>query len=99
MSAMIKGRSAPSYRGSQSDDDFQRHNANRHHREGSGQDRLGQQATAMYTDQRDCWRSDGHYYYLKSLGDYGPLDGQWVNAKKLEQAGRTSAGARLWRSK
>ena len=36
--------SPPSYRSRQSDNDFQRHNADRHHREGSGQDRTGQSA-------------------------------------------------------
>ena len=93
--------SPPSYRGTQSDDDFQRHNANRHHREGSGQDRLGQRAAqkdAEYTAIDEINGSDGRYCYLKSLGNYGPLDGQWVNVKNLEQAGMTSEGERLWRS-
>lgn len=40
----VKARSSGYYQGKQSDDDFQRHNANRHHREGSGQDRFRQQA-------------------------------------------------------
>ena len=84
--------SALSYHGSQSDGDRQQHNAERHHREGRGQDRLG----ALYTEKRG---SDGLYVYLKSLGGHGPLDGKRVNVKKLEQAGTTSAGARLWRSK
>ena len=76
----------------QTDDDFQRHNANRHHREGSGQDRSG----ALYIEKSG---SGGRYVYLKSFGNYGPLDGQWVNVMKLEGAGTTSAGERLWRSK
>ena len=84
--------SPPSYHGRQSDDDRQRHNANRHHREGRGQDRTG----AIYTGKNG---SDGRYCYLKSLGNYGPLDGQWVNVKNLVQAGTTSGGEKIWRSK
>ena len=84
--------SPPSYRGRQSDDDFQRHNANRHHREGRGQDRSG----ALYTEKSG---SGGGYVCLKSVGNYGPLDGQWVNVMKLEGAGTTSEGEKLWRRK
>ena len=84
--------SPPSYHGRQSDADRQNHNAIRHHREGRGQDR----SATVYTGK--CG-SDGLHVYLKSLGDHGPLDGQWVNVKKLEQAGMTSEGKRLWRSK
>ena len=94
--------SPPSYRGRQSDDDFQRHNANRHHREGSGQDRLGQRAAqkdARYTAKDEERRYDGRYCRLESLGTLGPLHGQWVNVEKLERAGTTSAGEKLWRSK
>ncbi|KAF6231214.1 hypothetical protein HO173_010546 [Letharia columbiana] len=42
MSAKMVARSMPYYQGKQSDDDFQRHNANRHRREESGQDRWEQ---------------------------------------------------------
>lgn len=94
--------SPPSYRGRQSDDDFQRHNADRHHREGSGQDRLGQQAAqkdAKYTAIGAKVDYDGRYYRLESVGKYGPLHGEWANLKKLEQAGTTSGGEQLWRSK
>lgn len=79
--------SPPSYRVRQSDDDFQRHNANRHHHEGRGQDRSG----ALYTEKGG---SGGPYVYLKSLGKYGPLDGQRVNVMKLEGAGTTSEATR-----
>ena len=81
-----------SYHTEQSDSNWQQHNADRHHREGRGQDRLG----ALY---KETSGSNGHYVYLKSLGGCGPLDGKRVNVKKLEQAGRTSAGEKLWRSK
>ena len=81
-----------SYHTKQSDSNCQQHNADRHHREGRGQDRLG----ALYKETRG---SNGLYVYLKSLGGCGPLDGQCVNVKKLEQAGTTSEGERLWRSK
>ena len=94
--------SLPSYRSRQSDDDFQRHNANRHHREGSGQDRLGQRAAqkdAKYTAIAEQWRYDRPYYLLESWANVGALQGQWVNVEKLEQAGTTSAGEKLWRSK
>ena len=93
--------SPPSYRDRQTDDDFQRHNANRHHREGSGQDRLGQRAAQKdykYTAGYEQRRDDGLYICLKTFGNYGPLNGQWVNVKKLEQAG-TYAGEKIWRSK
>ena len=84
--------SPPSYHGRQSDDALQRHNANRHHHEGLGQDRSG----ALYTGKSG---SDGAYLYLRSWEKTGPLDGQRVHVKKLEQAGRTSEGGKLWRSK
>ena len=90
--------SSPSYRGRQSDDDFQRHNAHRHHREGSGQDRLGALVApkdAIYTAKDEL----AGYYYLKSLGKKGPLDGNLVNVKVLEQVGTTSEGETIWRSK
>ena len=72
-----------------SDDDFQRHNAHRHHREGSGQDLLGQQVVhrgSLYTVTAQQTRSDGPYCRLKSLEHLayqGPLDGQWVKSEQL----------------
>ena len=47
--------SPPSYRGRQSDDDFQRHNADRHHREGSGQDRTGQSVLPRPPPKKQFW--------------------------------------------
>ena len=58
------------------------------------------QKDAKYTARGEEWRYDGRYCLLKSwLEDYGPLDGEWVNVKKLERAGTTSEGENLWRSK
>ena len=91
MSARKTGRSAPSYQSKQSDDDIQRHKADRHHREGSGQDRFGQQAVQkeLYIAEM---QPDGYNYRLRSYGSYGPRDGQLVRAYEYEEVGTTSRG-------
>ena len=77
-----------------SDDDFQRHNANRHHREQSGQDRFGQQALLkreLYSIEGEKEAGGEVYYWLRSTGQNGqkgPRDKQWVNAKEVIHKGR-----------
>lgn len=88
-SAMFTARSLGNYRGEQSDDEFQRHNANRHHREESGQDRFGQRAVRN-GDGAVLYRTEGRkmqgvecYHLLRCVGLKGPRDGQWVKEKDL----------------
>ena len=94
MSAMRKGRGSTSFQGKQSDNDFQRHNADRHYREGSGQDRLQQQLAhkdrpeALYTVAGQMTRREGSYYLLRSVGWNGPQSEKWVNVKELIQVGQ-----------
>lgn len=86
MSAKTKARSSGKYQGQQSDDDFQRHNANRQHREQSGQDHFGQKAfvdAELYTIVDQKTQGDEHYYRLRCGRHYGPRDGQWVRAKEV----------------
>ena len=67
-----------------SDNDYQRHDAYRHRREGKGQDRYGQLYEAV--DQKT--QGDGCYYLLRGIGSrsYAHRDGQWVNVKDLKPA-------------
>ena len=94
MTARMQGGSSASYRGKQSDDDFQRHNANRHHREQSGQDRFRQEVLqkdagrVIYSIEAETRTADGELYYrLRCEGEGGPRDGQWVNAKEVMRKG------------
>lgn len=89
-------KTSGNYQGRQSDDDFQRHNANRHHREESGQDRFGQQAE-LYTVESQKTQGDGRYFRLRSPGSYGPRDGQWVKAKEVKHVKTTIQGEKLYR--
>lgn len=95
-------KSLGNYQGRQSDDDFQRHNANRHHREGSGQDRYGQQGVRgdigapLYTVENQKTQGDGRYYRLRSAGSYGSRDGQWVKAKEVRHVDTTIGGEKLF---
>ena len=103
MSAKIEARSSGKYHEKQSDDKFQRHNANRRHREGSGQDQFGQQAigeddgAVLYTVV--CRKTQGSecYYRLRCVGPYGPRDGQWVNVKEVRHVKTTTGGENLFR--
>ena len=94
MSAKIKARSSGKYQRKQSDDDFQRHNANRQHREQSGQDHFGQQAIVkigqqaivgaeLYTIEGRKTQGNEVYCLLRCVGPYGPRDGQWVRVKEV----------------
>lgn len=80
MSAMRKGRGSTSFQDKQSDNDFQRHNADRHYREGSGQDRLQQRFAhkdrpeALYTVAGQMTRREGSY-------SCGALGGTGLNTK------------------
>ena len=93
MSARMEGGSSASYRGKQSDDDFQRHNAHRHNREQSGQDRFGQQALPkgagreLYSIKGENQAGGELYYRLRCVGQDGPRDGQWVNAREVIHMG------------
>ena len=85
----------------QSDDDFQRHNANRRHREGSGQDRFGQQAgrdndgALLYTVERLL---GGRYYRLQSVASNGPGDGRLVLVRQVRRVNKkTDRGEELFR--
>ena len=70
-----------SYWGKQSDDDYQRHNASRHHREQSGQDRF------RYSIDGEMRARGELHYMLRCEGQVGPRDGQWVNAKEVIHRG------------
>ena len=86
MSATTEARSSGPVHGQQSDDDYQRHNADRHRREGSGQDRFGQKAL-IDDPHRILYmivQRVGDYCVLQSVGKYGPRSGQWVNVMELE---------------
>ena len=82
-----------SFGGKQNDDDFQRHNADRHYRQGSGQDRFRQQAVrkdpreVLYTVQGQKTGPGGIYYLLLCVGSSGPRNGQWVNEQELIPVG------------
>ena len=57
-------RSLGDYKRKQSDDEFQRHKASRHHREGSGQDRFGQQQAVLEPTAitaKEAYRTDLAY--------------------------------------
>lgn len=103
MSARMKARSSAIYQGKQSDDDFQRHNANRQHREESGQDRFGQQAVGddggavLYTIECQRRGGDGCFYRLRSVGPIGPRHGQWVKVKEVRHVKTTNMGEELFR--
>ena len=103
MSAKTGARSSGKYQGKQSDDNFQRHNANRHHREGSGQDQFGQQAVGedddavLYTIESQKTQGAECYYRLRCVGPYGPRDGQWVSVKEVEHVKTTTRGEELYR--
>ena len=98
----MKASSSGNYQVKQSDDDLQRHNADRHHREGSGQDRSGQQdhdgGAVLYTIESQKTQGDGRYYRLRCVGPYGPRDGQWVKMKEVKHVKTTSRGEKLFRS-
>lgn len=93
MSARTKGGRSASYRGKQSDDDYQRHNAFRHHREQSGQDRFRQEAfpkgagEVRYSIVGEMRARGEAYFMLRCEGQVGPRDGQWVNAREVIHMG------------
>ena len=93
MKVIMKEWSSASYHGKQSDDDFQRHNAHRHNREQSGQDRFGQRAFLngagweLYSIEGEKKAGGELYYWLRCVGQYGPRDRQWVNAKEVIHKG------------
>lgn len=83
------------YRGEQSDDSYQRHNANRHHREESGQDRFGQQV--LYRTESQKTQGVERYHLLRRVESTGSRDGQWVKEKDLRLVKTTNRGERLFR--
>ena len=93
MSARTEGGRSASYWGKQSDDEYQRHNAFRHHREQSGQDRFRQEALqkgageVRYSVDGETRAPGELYYRLRGEGQVGPRDGQWVNAKEVIHKG------------
>ncbi len=99
----MKPLSSNNYQVKQSDDDMQRHNAIRHHREGSGQDRYGQEAfrdegvAVLYTIDGQKMQGDRRYYRLQSVKPYGPRDGQWVQMKEVRHVKTTPWGEKLFR--
>lgn len=84
------------YRGEQSDDSYQRHNANRHHREESGQDRFGQQQVLYKTEGLERAGAE-RYHLLRRVESTGSRDGQWVKEKDLRLVKTTNRGERLFR--
>ena len=68
-----------SVQGKQNDNDYQRHNANRQHREGRGQDRFGQQMYEVAGEHNGC------YYLLKDTLNVspGPLHNQLVHKSRV----------------
>ena len=103
MNARMNARSSGNYQGKQSDDDFQRHNANRQHREESGQDRYGQQTirddggVSLYIIESQKEQGDECFYRLRGVGSYRPRDGQWVNVKEVRHVKTTNRGEKLFR--
>ncbi len=88
---------ASKYYSRQGDDDFQRHEAYRHHREGYRQDRFGQQSTSTKLGmlferggQRyiaDCVTigATGQMYRLRGVTPGTLEDGRWVSEAEIEQ--------------